>query len=78
MKNMKPWKLLPRLKFMKKLSQKGQSIVEFVLLLLAITLISYGFVAQMNQFLAKMWEYSATLVVNDKPTKVGTDKDLQL
>ena len=69
---------MQKIKLKKYLSAKGQSIVEFVLLLFAITVISYGFVAQMNQFLAKMWEYSATLIVNDKPTKNGTDPDIKL
>lgn len=66
---MKPWKLLPQ-KFLRALRKKairGQSIVEFVLLLAVITGLSYGFVAVMNQNLARYWEYAANLVVNDKP-----------
>lgn len=68
---MKPWKLLPKSKFLKalneKVGEKGQSIVEFVLLLAVITSISYGFVAVMNGNIARYWEYSANLVVNDRP-----------
>jgi hypothetical protein len=64
---MKPCNLLPSKKFLKALGQKGQSIVEFVLLLAAIMAVSYGFVAVMNKNLARYWEYSANLVITDKP-----------
>jgi hypothetical protein len=71
---MKTWKLLPRYKFLKTLfkkgiSERGQSIVEFVLLLSVITGLSYGFVAVMNRNLARYWDYSASLIVNDKPVQ---------
>ena len=71
---MKPRKLLPRNKFLNNLfrkgrSQRGQSIVEFVLLLSVITGLSYGFVAIMNRNLARYWDYSASLIVNDKPVQ---------
>lgn len=64
---MKPWKLLPQNKFFKALGKKGQGIVEFVLLLAVITGLSYGFVAVMNKNIAKYWQYSANLIVDDKP-----------
>lgn len=67
---MKTWKLLPQNKFLKALrkhGKRGQSIVEFVLLLAVITGVSFGFVAIMNGNIARYWEYSANLVVNDKP-----------
>lgn len=64
---MKPWKLLPYQKVKKSLSERGQSIVEFVLLLAVITGVSYGFVAVMNKNVARYWEYSANLILNDKP-----------
>ncbi len=64
---MKSWKMLPLNKFTKKLGEKGQSIVEFVLLLAVVTALSYSFVAVMNKNLARYWEYSANLIVNDKP-----------
>jgi hypothetical protein len=67
---MKTWKLLPQNNFFKALLKKGargQSIVEFVLLLLVITGLSFSFVAVMNGNLARYWEYSANLVINDKP-----------
>lgn len=59
-----------RVKFvhlMGKKKQKGQAIIEFVLLLAVLTLITYGFVYFMNRNLAKYWEYSANLIINDKP-----------
>jgi len=52
---------------MKALGERGQSIVEFVLLLAVITGLSYGFVAMMNKNLARYWQYSANLIVHDKP-----------
>lgn len=65
---MKSRKLIPRLNFkpLQSLGEKGQSIVEFVLLLLVITLVSYSFVAVMNGNIARYWEYAANLVVNDR------------
>ncbi len=59
-----------RVKFVQllgKKKQKGQAIIEFVLLLAVLTLITYGFVYFMNRNLAKYWEYSANLIINDKP-----------
>lgn len=50
-----------------KKKQKGQAIIEFVLLLAVLTLITYGFVYFMNRNLAKYWEYSANLIINDRP-----------
>ncbi len=51
------------------LSERGQSIVEFVLLLAAIASVSFFFVAIMNRNIARYWEYSANLVINDGPGK---------
>ncbi len=64
---MKSWKLLPSNKLTEKLGEKGQTIVEFVLLLAVVTGLSFAFVAVMNKNLARYWEYSANLIVNDKP-----------
>ena len=77
---MKPRKLLPQIKkfrsFSKKvLGQRGQTVIEFVLLLAAITFISWGFIMFMNKNIGKYWEYSANLIVNDKP---GGEKKLNL
>ncbi len=66
-KYMKSWMKLPPNKFAKKLGEKGQTIVEFVLLLSVVTGLSWGFVAIMNKNLGRYWEYSANLIVNDKP-----------
>lgn len=71
---MKSWKLLPK-RLNEKLGKKGQTIVEFVLLLAVVTGLSFGFVAVMNKNLARYWEYSANLIVNDKP---GGPKALNL
>lgn len=64
---MKSRKLLPFAKLRKVLNQKGQSIVEFVLLLVVVAGISYGFVSFMNRNLGRYWEYYANLVIDDKP-----------
>ncbi len=51
------------------ISDRGQSIVEFVLLLAAIASVSFFFVAIMNRNIARYWEYSANFVINDGPGK---------
>lgn len=71
-KFMKSWKFFNLIKFYKLLNRslwakKGQSIVEFVLLLAAIAGLSYFFVSMMNKNIAKYWEYSVNLIVNDNP-----------
>lgn len=48
-------------------NQRGQAIVEFVLLLVVISGLSFGFTMFMNRNLSKYWEYYANLVINDKP-----------
>jgi len=53
--------------YFKKLQQKGQSLVEFVLLLAVIGGISFSFVFFINRTLGKYWEYSANLIINDRP-----------
>jgi hypothetical protein len=63
---MKQRNLLPE-EFLRKLSQRGQAIVEFVLLLAVMSLITYGFVMFMNSNLKRYWEYSANLIINDRP-----------
>lgn len=65
-RNMKLRNLLP-VKFLKKMRQRGQAIIEFVLLLAVMSLITYFFVLFMNRNLKRYWEYSANLIVNDKP-----------
>lgn len=65
-RNMKLRNLLP-VKFLKKMRQRGRAIIEFVLLLAVMSLITYFFVLFMNRNLKRYWEYSANLIVNDKP-----------
>lgn len=72
--NMKPWKKLLFFKRLRRhslryLGDKGQSIVEFVLLLSAVASISYFFMGFMNANIARYWEYSVNLIVNDTPAK---------
>lgn len=50
-----------------RLNQRGQTLVEFVLLLAVISSVSYVFVAFMNRNLSKYWEYSVNLIITDKP-----------
>ncbi len=66
---MKLRKRLPILNISK--TQKGQTLVEFVLLLAVISLISYGFVSIMNRNIGAYWEHSVNLIVNDGPASLG-------
>jgi len=50
------------------MQQKGQSLVEFVLLLAVISMLSYSFVAVMNSNLGSYWEHCVNIVVNDGDT----------
>jgi competence protein ComGC len=52
-------------KQLRKFGQKGQTLVEFVLLLAVISTISYAFVAFMNRSLATYWEQAAYMVIRD-------------
>jgi hypothetical protein len=47
------------------LKQKGQTLVEFVLLLAVVSGISYTFVAFMNRNITRYWEHAANLIIND-------------
>lgn len=53
-----------------KLGQKGQSLVEFVLLLAVISSISYGFVSLINTNLVNNWEKYINLVITDKANTI--------
>ncbi len=64
---MKPWKKFTQSRFYQILNERGQSIIEFVLLLSVVTALSYGFVYMMNKNLATYWQYAANLIVDDKP-----------
>ncbi len=52
---------------MKRVRQKGQALVEFILLLVVLSGISFAFVGFMNRSLSRYWEYSVNLIIDDKP-----------
>ncbi len=52
-------------------NQRGQSLVEYALLLLVITTISFAFMSFTNQSLGKYWMYFTRLIVDD-PTQNAT------
>lgn len=61
--------------FVKKIKkQRGQTLVEFVLLLAVISTISYGFVSIMNRNIGGYWEHCVNLVIHDKPLPPGSRK----
>jgi hypothetical protein len=64
---MKLWKRLPLInqKLFRRLGQRGQTLVEFVLLLAVISTLSYGFVSIMNRNIGAYWEHCVNLVIND-------------
>ncbi len=64
---MKSWKIFNLKKKQSLLWERGQSLVEFVLLLAAITSVSFLFVAGTNRYIGKFWKYSVNLIVNDDP-----------
>jgi hypothetical protein len=64
---MKPQTIVARYLKSSRLGNKGQTLVEFVLLLAVISGISYMFVAFMNKSLGNYWEYTVNLIVNDQP-----------
>lgn len=57
--------LLITRKWSRRLHQRGQSLVEFVLLLAVISMISYAFVSVMNRNIGAYWEHCVNLIVND-------------
>ena len=59
---LKFWNLFP-LKL--KNNIKGQTLVEFLLLLLVITAISMAFMRLTNQGLAKLWISFAKIIIDD-------------
>lgn len=52
---------------LRRFRQRGQALVEFILLLAILSLISFTFVAIMNRNLMRYWEYSVNLIIDDKP-----------
>ncbi len=51
----------------KRVKQKGQALVEFILLLVVLSTVSFLFVQFMNRSLSRYWEYSVNLIIDDKP-----------
>lgn len=69
---MKYRNLIPISAFIKR-NARGQALVEFILLLVVISGISFAFVGFMNSNLTRYWEYSVNLIVDDRPgTKTVT------
>lgn len=67
---MKYRKLIPLNKI---LNARGQALLEFILLLVVLSGISFVFVGFMNRNLVRYWEYSVNLIIDDKPgTKTVT------
>ena len=57
----------------KVLNARGQALLEFILLLVVLSGISFLFVGFMNRNLIRYWEYSVNLILDDKPgTKTVT------
>lgn len=55
------------------LGARGQALVEFILLLVVLSGISFFFVGFMNRNLIRYWEYSVNLIIDDRPgTKTVT------
>lgn len=55
------------LRKIRQVRQKGQALVEFILLLVVLSTISFLFVGFMNRTLSRYWEYSVNLIIDDKP-----------
>ena len=51
------------------LDQKGQSFIEFVLLMLMVIGLSYGYMRIVNGNLGKKWSSMVTVIVNDSYEK---------
>jgi hypothetical protein len=50
---------------LKKKRQAGQTLVEFILLLLVIVMVSFGFLRVANGNLGRLWETYVRLIVDD-------------
>ena len=65
---MKPGTIDPKIP---KLDQKGQSLVEFVLLMSVIMFLSIGVIKVVNGSIAKYWAHFATIVIDDPDIKLN-------
>lgn len=55
------------LRKLKRVPQKGQALVEYILLLSIMAIVSFLFVSVMNQGLTRYWGYAVNLIIDDKP-----------
>lgn len=51
-------------------NQKGQTLVEFVLLLAGIVIISFTFLSQVNTRIADRWQKMVEIVVDDESQQI--------
>jgi hypothetical protein len=65
----KTTKFFPLRKVQPLLDQKGQSFIEFVLLMLMVIGLSYGYMRIVNGNLGKKWSSMVTVIVNDSYEK---------
>ena len=65
----KTTKFFPLRKVQLLLDQKGQSFIEFVLLMLMVIGLSYGYMRIVNGNLGKKWSSMVTVIVNDSYEK---------
>ena len=68
---MKSGQILPNDEKIKK--QSGQTLVEFILLLLMVVGISFSFIAISNRNLAKLWVAYVRLIVDDPAQNANID-----
>ena len=52
---------------LRRVRQKGQALVEYILLLSIMAIVSFLFVSVMNSGLSRYWGYAVNLVIDDKP-----------
>jgi hypothetical protein len=55
----------------KKKHQLGQSLIEFMLLLMVISLMSVGFIKFSNKYLGEYWVYFVNTIIDDPAVKVN-------
>ena len=50
--------------------QSGQTLVEFILILMGIVIISFGFMSAVNSNIADRWQKMATIILDDPNQKL--------
>ena len=71
--NISPGKSLPQDHNESVHNQDGQSLVEFVLLLLVIVTLSFGFIRVANGNLGEYWKAYVRLIVDDPSQNASID-----